>query len=219
MNLVFDGFGRDERIPEDMSQWFTPRSIAPRVVAWAGAVQPDSILEPSCGSGNLIAACRERWTHATIEAVEFDPFYVEKARDRFAHDVRVNVFGGSFLDVQPIGDEHDLCIMNPPYEDGIDGKFLARAMDVSDRVIAIVRLVALAGKNRGEGAWSRCMPSGDWALRGLAIFKSRPEFEAGRAVGTRKEDKAAKADFCVVKLSRRTEPERGVDVPTHVEWW
>ena len=218
MNLTLPGIA-DERVDEDRSTWFTPLPIARRMVAWAGAVQPRSILEPSCGSGNLIAACRERWTHATIEAVEFDPFYVEKARDRFAHDVRVNVFGGSFLDVQPIGDGHDLCVMNPPYEDGLDGKFLTKAMNESQRVIALVRLAALVGQARTEAVWSRCRPDGDFVLRGLALFSGRPRFEAGRSIGDREDGGSAKADFCVGKLSRRTAYERGLDVPTHIEWW
>lgn len=218
MNLTLPGIA-DERVDEDRSTWFTPMPIARRMVAWAGSIQPYSIIEPSCGSGNLIAACRERWTHATIEAVELDSHYVDKARERFEGDTRTNIFRGSFLDMHPIGDSFDLCVMNPPYEDGLDGKFLARAMDASDRVIAIVRLAALVGQARTEAVWSRCRPDCDFALRGLALFSGRPRFEAGRSIGDREADGSAKADFCVVKLSRRTEPERDVDVPTHVEWW
>lgn len=218
MNLTLPGIA-DERVDEDRSTWFTPLPIARRMVAWAGAVQPRSILEPSCGSGNLIKACRERWTHATIEAVELDPHYVDRSLDRFAGDVRTHILRGSFLDVQPIGDSFDLCVMNPPYEDGLDGRFLARAMDVSDRVIALVRLAALVGQARTEAVWSRCRPDGDFVLRGLALFSGRPRFEAGRSIGDREDGGSAKADFCIVKLSRRTADERGVDVPTHVEWW
>lgn len=218
MNLTLPGIA-DERVEEDRSTWFTPMPIARRMVSWAGSIQPRSILEPSCGSGNLIAACRERWTHATIAAVELDPFYVGNARDRFGDDFRTSVYGGSFLDPPQIVDSFDLCVMNPPYEDGLDGKFLARAMDISDRVIALVRLAALVGQARTEAVWSRCRPDGDFVLRGLALFAGRPRFEAGRSIGDREDGGSAKADFCVVKLSRRTEPERGVDVPTHVEWW
>lgn len=218
MNLCLPGIDRTERVTDmtDASQWFTPMAIAHRMVRWCGDIKPDAILEPSCGSGNLIAACRERWTYATIEAVELDPFYVDKARDRFAEDVRTNIFGGSFLDAQPIGDSYDLCVMNPPYEDGLDGKFLAAAMDRSKRVVALVRLAALVGQARTEAVWSRCAPGGDFVLRGLALFAGRPRFEAGRAVGDREDGGSAKADFCVVKLSRRVEKD---DERTFVEWW
>lgn len=219
MNLCLPGVGMDERVTEDRSSWFTPMPIARRMVAWAGSIKPSSILEPSCGSGNIIAACRERWAYATVEGVELDPHYADACRSRFFGDARTSIFGGSFLDKQPIGDSHDLCVMNPPYEGGLDGLFIAHAMDLSQRVIALVRLAALAGQARHEGVWSRCSPSGDFALRGLAIFAGRPRFEAGRSIGDREDSGSAKADFCAVKLSRRTDDEHGIDIQTHVEWW
>lgn len=221
LNLVLPDIDRDERVTDssDASQWFTPPAIARRMVAWAGAIPARQILEPSCGSGNIVAACRERWEFASIEAVELDPFYVAKARDRFHGDPRTAIFRGSFLDQQPIGEGFDISVMNPPYEDGLDGRFLAKAMDLSDRVIALVRLAALVGQARTEAVWSRCQSSGDFVLRGLALFAARPRFEAGRAVGDREDGGSAKADFCVVKLSRRTDDEHGFEVPTQVEWW
>jgi predicted RNA methylase len=220
VNLTLPGLDLAERVVDvDGGQWFTPMPIARRMAAWAGSIMPTSILEPACGSGNLIAACRERWSGTVIEAVELDPYYADRTRDRFADDYSVSVYTGSFLDSQPVGDSHDLCVMNPPYEDGLDGRFLARAMDLSDRVIALVRLAALVGQARTEAVWSRCQPGGDFALRGLALFAGRPRFEAGRAIGDREDGGSAKADFCVTKLSRRTADERGLDIPTHVEWW
>ncbi len=219
VNLTLPGLDIAQRVDEERSQWFTPMPIARRMVAWAGCIRPDAVLEPSCGSGNLVAAVRERWEFTTIEAVELDPFYVGNTRARFDDDFRTSVYGGSFLDHPPIGDSFDLCVMNPPYEDGLDGRFLAKAMDVSDRLIALVRLAALVGQARTEAVWSRCKPDGDFALRGLALFAGRPRFEAGRAIGDREADGSAKADFCVVKLSRRTADEHGHDIPTHVEWW
>ncbi len=219
MNLCLPGFGRDERVEDDRSTWFTPQPIAERMVAWAGSMYPSSILEPSCGSGNIIAACRKRWNSVVIEGVELDPHYADACRDRFADDYSVYIYTGSFLDVQPIGDSFELCVMNPPYEDGLDGKFLAAAMNRSRRVIALVRLAALVGQARTEAVWSRCQPGGDFVLRGLALFAGRPRFEAGRSIGDREDGGSAKADFCAVKMSRRTEDERGVDVPTFIEWW
>jgi len=218
MNLTLPGIA-DERVDEDRSTWFTPMPIARRMVSWAGSIQPYSILEPSCGSGNLIAACRERWEFAAIEGIELDPHYCSELRGRFRDDSRTRVYRADFFDHPPVGNRFDLCVANPPYEAGLDGKFLARAMDLSDRVIALIRLQALAGQARHEGVWSRCRPEGDFALRGLAIFAGRPRFEAGRSIGDREDGGSAKADFCVVKLSRRTADERGLDVPTHVEWW
>ena len=221
MTLTLPGLDTAQRHREDAdaSQWFTPLPIARRMVAWAVSIKPSSIIEPSCGSGNLIAACRERWSNAVIEGVEMDPHYADACRQRFSDVAWTYVFTASFFDWEMVGGPHDLCVMNPPYEDGLDGRFLAHAMDLSQRVIALVRLAALAGQARHEGVWSRCSPSGDFALRGLAIFAGRPRFESGRSIGDREDSGSAKADFCVVKLSRRTDDERGVDIPTHVEWW
>jgi len=221
VNLSLPGLdvSRVVREDHDAGQWFTPMAIARRMVAWAGSLQPDSILEPSCGSGNIVAACRERWLGTLIEAVELDKHYADASRDRFADDYSTFVFDGSFLDSPPINDHFDLCVMNPPYEDGLDGKFLSRAMDLSDRVIALIRLQALAGLAREDAVWSRCKTHGDFAMRGLAIFAGRPRFEAGRAIGDREDGGSAKTDFCVVKLSRRTDEERTKYIGTHIEWW
>lgn len=232
MNLVFDGFGRDERIPVDRSQWFTPQPIADRMMRWSGLAPIRTVLEPSAGSGNLVhSATRSRRpegmceilgsarSNTLVTAYELDPYYVEKLSHRFAGDAGVDVRQGSYLDAPGPEELFDLGLMNPPFEDGLDGVFLAKAMDECQRIIALVRLVALAGKERAEKVWSRCQPDGDWALRGLAVFSERVDFIAGRAIGARKEGESAKADFAVVKLSRRADHERGADVPCFPEWW
>lgn len=213
MNLVFEGFGRDERVTEDRSQWFTPSPIATRMVKWAGDIKPARILEPSAGGGNLVAAARGRWASAEITACELDPHYVDRLGQSFAEDRGVRVLAGDYRSVRHES-RFDLGIANPPYEDGLDGEFLAKMMGECDRVIALVRLVCLAGLGRYEGVWRNV--GTEWRMPGLAIFSGRPEFEAGRAVGVRKEGESAKADFCVVKLSRS---EICSTTSTEVEWW
>ena len=212
MNLTFEGFGRDERIAEDKSQWFTPPDIAARMVRWAGAVTPDVVIEPSTGSGNLVQAAFDRWSGTRVEAFEVDPFYANALTTRFDASGRVSVVCGDYLAYRNAREPYDvLGLANPPYEDGLDGQFLAKLMDECDRIVALVRLACLAGAKRRQGVWSRL--DRDWNLHGLAIFASRPEFQAGRAVGDRREGESAKADFCVVKLSRYG------SMSTGVEWW
>lgn len=221
MTLSLPGMdvGQRTREDHDASQWFTPMPIARRMVAWAGAIKPLNILEPSSGSGNLVEAARERWPSAHIDAVELDGFYARRLRE-WRDDSKLHVYHADFLDFRPPFDDlYDLCIANTPYEDGLDGRFLAHAMDLSERVIALVRLAALAGQARHEDVWSRCLPDGDFAMRSLAIFSKRPRFEPGRAIGDRDEEGSARADFAVVKLSRRAEHERGREFPGFVEWW
>lgn len=222
MTLSLPGMDVAQRIREDhdASQWFTPMPIARRMVAWAGLIKPARILEPSAGSGNLVAAIRERWERAEIDAVELDRHYYHQLCDRFFDDRNMRISAFDFLSFVPdVDDLYDLCVANPPYEDGLDGRFLAHAMDMSDRVIALVRLAALVGQARTEEVWSRCQDDGDFAMRGLALFAGRPRFEAGRAVGDREDGGSAKADFCVVKLSRRSPEEMGKAIATHIEWW
>lgn len=234
MTLALPGLDIAQRHREDAdaSQWFTPMPIADRMWRWSGLATIRTVLEPSAGSGNLIHAAiysrrsegirdvlGDDRSRVRVTAHELDGHYVDRMRERFRSDSLVDVRAGSYLDAPAPDDLYDLALMNPPYENGLDGKFLAKAMNESQRVIALVRLAALVGQARTEAVWSRCRPDGDFVLRGLALFSGRPRFEAGRSIGDREDGGSAKADFCVVKLSRRTEPERGVDVPTHIEWW
>lgn len=235
MNLSFPGMDLAPivRSESDAGQWFTPADIAWRMRRWAGNAPIRFALEPSAGSGNLVHALHIRqsgngeqeFSSTEIDAYEIDPHYAAKLRARFPHDPDFNSGGditvhqADYLSAPRAGVPYDLGLANPPYEDGKDGAFLAKMMDDCQRIIALVRLAALVGQARTETVWKRCQPGGDFALRGLALFAGRPRFEAGRAIGDREDGGSAKADFCVVKLSRRTEAERGVDVPTSIEWW
>lgn len=224
-NLTFEGFGRDERVAEEKSQWFSPPDIARRMRDWAGRQTFGRILEPSAGSGNLVHVARfdrspdftEAKTKSVVHACELDPYYLDRLAERFQDDVNeedVRLVGGSYLDWESPR-RFDLGLANPPYEDGLDGEFLAKMMGECDRIVALVRLACLAGAGRHAKVWSR-LDRGDWRMPGLAIFSSRPQFQAGRAVGERKEGDSAKADFCVVKLSRA---HLGETSNTAVEWW
>lgn len=210
-NLAFEGFGRDERIADDRSTWFTPPHIAAQMVSWVASVRPGSILEPSAGSGNLVAAARKQWPTAHIRPIEIDPFYAGKMANRFQGDPHISITDRNYLEEPAPTEAYDLGLANPPYEEGLDGEFLAKLMDECDVVVALVRLACLAGSSRNEKVWSRI--SHGWNFSGLAIFSTRPQFEPGRAIGTRKEGESAKTDFCVVKLSRFGSSS------TQVVWW
>lgn len=216
MNLSFPGFGVDERISTDASQWFSPPEIAWRMACLAGSPpQGWRVLEPSAGSGNLVRAALDRCPGCTVDAFELDPYYADVLRDRFAGD-RVTVESSDFLESDHRDDDpYDLAIMNPPFEDGLDGRFLAEVMHRSLRVIALVRLAALAGQGRYEDVWSQVGDGKPWRMSGLYIFSGRPSFQAGRAIGDRENGGSAKADFCVVRLSRVPTGPHG----TEVGWW
>lgn len=218
-------FSLDEMAPridrEALSQWFTPPALAARMAGWCLPVLGAGmrILEPSAGRGALIEGIRARvrldrkWRGSTcasiahITAHELDPRHVAYLRG--LDDTRVDVVEGDYLAAPAPVERYDLAVMNPPYESGNDGRFLEKAMNESDRVIALVRLVALAGQERYRRVWSRVGEGREWVMPGLAILSARPDF--GGADG-------AKADFAVVKL-RRAELGETYAARTAVEWW
>lgn len=191
-----------------LSQWHTPPALALRMAKWAGgAIRLSRILEPSAGGGALVRAAIECEAKAgAIDAIELDPRWATKLRD-IGGGLRIE--NRDYL-VRPARDHrYDLCLQNPPYEGGMDGRFLGKAMDESDRVIALVRTVALHGDERFRTVWRRCQADGDFALIGLAILSARPDFGG---------EHSAMADFCVVKLARRS-LRLAEQTGTHVEWW
>ncbi len=203
-------FNLDEVAPridrENLSAWFTPPALARRMVAWCGDVgRLDHILEPSAGRGSLVEAIRERSDAPYITAHELDPRSVAWLRNLAFP--RVDVIEGDYLAAPVPIARYELAVMNPPYEDGQDGAFLEKAMDESDRVVALLRLVALAGQERYRRVWSRVGDGREFTMAGLAILSARPDFGG---------EDGAKADFAVVKLTREQVYGGG---RTAVEWW
>lgn len=226
-------FNVDELAPRidraNLSQWFTPIDLAKRVVEWCGLMRNiHRVLEPSAGMGRLVMAIRDRGPTPHITAHELDPSWADHLRNLcypppgFRNDDRgpyracspsderppnLAVVEGDYLAAPPPEVRYDLCIQNPPYEGGLDGKFLEKAMAESDRVVAILRLVVLAGQERYRRVWSHVGEGREWVMPGLAILSARPDFGG---------QDGAKADFCVVKLCRR---ELFNDATTSIEWW
>ncbi len=188
-----------------LSQWMTPPPIAKRMARWAGNVG-GRVLEPSAGNGALVQAWHDRVVGTedpdgpcSLDAVEIDPAFCLRGWECC-----------DYLQRAAPADRYALALMNPPYEDGLDGEFIVKAMRECDRVIALVRLAALAGNARHADVWRRVERHHDgWWMPGLAIFPGRPVFD-----GPESASGSAKSDFCVVKLSRIGTPER-----TAIEWW
>ena len=165
----------------DLSQWFTKPPLCDRIVEWAGITEGMRVLEPSCGDGRLATRIIARG--ANVTAYDIDP--------RWDHAIRQDFLG--------VRDVHfDLAVMNPPYEDGVDLEHVAHAARLCDRVVAVVRLVFLAGQERYARLWAR------YRLSRLAILSGRPSFD-GPVDGT------ARHDFCVFEI--------GGPGPLTVEWW
>lgn len=194
---------------EALSQWFTPEPLARQMAAWVGfdALRATHrILEPSAGCGALIKAIRVFAGAPHITAHELDPRHAVHLRVHYGAG-NTSVLEGDYLEAPAPRLRYDLALMNPPYEGGLDGRFLEKAMDESERVVALIRLVALAGQERCRRVWSRVGPGREFEMTGLGIMSARPDFGGNGN---------AKSDFAAVKLMRSEFNEgRGCAV----EWW
>jgi predicted RNA methylase len=118
----------------------TPMKLAHDLVSLISPGSPGlRILEPSAGSGNLIAAAKTKWPAATVVGVEADPINVAQlgARewptpswwDRWCDDEigygDVEIMNRNFLalDERRLGGKFNIIIMNPPFS--VDGDRVA----------------------------------------------------------------------------------------------
>lgn len=204
------------------SAWYTPPEAARVLAAMAYSAAPRvhrhdpwRVLEPSAGGGALIDA----WCDSVqpspdtaIDAVDLDIHTVERLQAR-RWPCQVRVEHADYLSRKAPDRVYDLTIQNPPYEDGLDSQFLAKAMDESLRVVALVRLAILESQRSHARVWSRVAteehPDREWRLLEARFFVSRPVFLAGG-----ESSDGGKTAFMAVKLSRVPGEARG----TSVEW-
>lgn len=188
-----------------LSQWWTPPELAARVahLALDGTRFP-SVLEPAAGAGALIDAVLAARPLARVTALELDPAWARHLTVAYAREP-VRVIEADFLTttLAPV----DVVCMNPPYENGLDGAFLERAMELAPRVVALLRLNALVGQERHERVWSRI--GRGWHLDVVAYLARRPVFLAAGAATD-----GAKSDFVAVRLTQGTRARK-----TRTEWW
>jgi len=180
------------------SQWLTPSDLAARMVEWAGVRPGMRVLEPSAGDGSIVAPLLA--AGADVVAVEADKTLTWKLVDmKTRSDFELRHF--DFLQLSDLG-AFDLAVMNPPYENGQDLEHVLHALEFAPRVVALLRLVFLAGQERGRGLWSK------HTLRRLAVLSSRPRF---RGDG----DDDPKSDFALFDIERG----RANPGPAEITWW
>lgn len=111
---IIDHLKQAKQAPDVKSHQYypTPGAIADKLCAAAGLNENHRILEPSCGSGNLVV---EMPRGAAITAIEIDPLLAEitKARCKYAH-----VINDDFLELATELPEFDRIVMNPPFSEG-----------------------------------------------------------------------------------------------------
>lgn len=213
----FPGFESEQR-KRDLSQWYTPAWLSMRLWRWAEPRPTDRVLEPAAGRGALLAPMLGKGKRELV-AYEIDPGNVDAlrmlmvnahAQNGWSFEVRAADFTA---DPDVLQERFDLCVMNPPYEDGQDCAFVERALICCERVVGVFRLAMVASQERA-GFWERVRP-----MR-IAFLSSRPQFgQSERADG-------ARSDFVVMELARsgatmKRAAARPVPLATRatVEWW
>jgi hypothetical protein len=107
----------DFQTPSDLSGWICDFLVGQ-------GLRPSSILEPTCGEGNLLLAALDRFVSVTRAiGVDINPEYITRVRARLAtqsYSGQVNVFQGNFFDIdwrQILDSLPDpvLVIGNPPW--------------------------------------------------------------------------------------------------------
>jgi 16S rRNA A1518/A1519 N6-dimethyltransferase RsmA/KsgA/DIM1 with predicted DNA glycosylase/AP lyase activity len=116
------------------SQWFTPMWLARRIARWVPAHARTRVLEPACGSGNLVAALLEVDPKQQVVALELDPRMAEQARLRCGVDVVCH----DFLKVQACDlPPCDLAVMNPPFEGNGHLEFVKHALKFVPAIVGV----------------------------------------------------------------------------------
>lgn len=134
----------------ELSQWHTPQWLAQRLADWVP--RNARVLEPACGSGNLIhALLRAGHPPELITAVEVDPAWAEYTRNRFAG--RVAVICGDFhaLELAP---KFDVAVQNTPFENNAHLRFVLRSFELAPAVVGIFPITFESTQERDRLLWS-----------------------------------------------------------------
>lgn len=104
---------QDREYRKAAGQFFTPRWIADGMARWVTATKPAAILDPACGLGMLLDACREQGYAGKLVGHELDRQLVDRLRDAKGVLGDMEIQQGDFLDTpwEPLS----AAIVNPPY--------------------------------------------------------------------------------------------------------
>lgn len=124
-------------LPADLGQFDTPPELAERVVEMAAVSAGMQVLEPSCGTGNLVEPLLARG--AQVAAVELMP---ERFRESLKTSLRVKFLAGDFLELGKVSvPMFDRVVMNPPFAKRADIEHVTLALKClkqTGRLVAIM---------------------------------------------------------------------------------
>lgn len=113
-------------IPKEL--YPTPEDVARKMTALVDFGKVETILEPSAGNGDLVAAvirAYDKHHYRGFSEKEIDPFLsevvdvveIDERCRAFLKSKKANIIAEDFLKLQTFK-RYDLIIMNPPFSDG-----------------------------------------------------------------------------------------------------
>jgi protein-L-isoaspartate O-methyltransferase len=160
----------------------TPVSIARRMAELAEIGPGVLVLEPSAGSGRLADAARERG--GAVECIEINHTLVELLRAKghattqqdFLQTLTFEVYGA--------------CVMNPPFEDGLDALHVRHAFEKLKPGGVLVAITS-------EGIWFRqdrvAREFREW-IETVELFTTRSSRRGRSTIATSRSGPASRAD-------------------------
>lgn len=112
---------KDKKVKE-FGDFQTPRELASEVCLLLSRlkINPQTIVEPTCGLGNFVASARGKFPSSKIYGYEVSPEYVKKARKEFRADENISIIEANFFETdwkELFGDfEKPILVLgNPPW--------------------------------------------------------------------------------------------------------
>ncbi|MFF9003734.1 hypothetical protein ACF1GW_39215 [Streptomyces achromogenes] len=164
------------REKRQQAQYFpTPKPVVDRLLDLARLEPGMRVMEPSAGSGAIVAAVAERG--ATVDCIERDPGYAAILVDA-GHQVRV----ADFLTVPPLP-VYDRVIMNPPFTRGADIQHVEHALRFlkPDGLLVSVMSWAVTEQSRATATFRALVEARGGAVEAVAAGAFR---ESGTDVDT-----------------------------------
>lgn len=162
-----DLFGAPTPDPEQ-SQWFTPMWLAKRLARWV--LRGARVLEPACGSGNLIEALLlDGHDPKLIMGIERDERMAKQARERFYG--AVNIVCADFLTHDFGRRRFDVVPGNFPFENNAHMHFTIRALELAPVICGIYPVSFRFGVERDRELWAEC-----GAVTNMALLPERVNY-------------------------------------------
>ncbi|HSK74350.1 MAG TPA: class I SAM-dependent methyltransferase, partial [Pyrinomonadaceae bacterium] len=90
---------KDKKVKE-FGDFQTPRELAFEVCLLLSRlkIKPQTIIEPTCGLGNFVAASRKVFHSAKIFGFDVSSNYVEQSQDKFRDEENIEIFEANFFE-------------------------------------------------------------------------------------------------------------------------